>query len=191
MSLLLYFSFLLLALVTLPKGFLDGDSERFIFVIGSVAVWRYGWAATHFVRSLVYRFIVFPDLRRRAEAMDQEAMAEHVYLLVTTFGISTDTTTRVYRAAIEEGSRSGIPTTVVASLVSRGDEMLVRALYKLLSPPQRVNLVIVRRPGTGKRDALASGFNAIARLHPPKSAVVAVIDGDSMLSPGMITRCVR
>ena len=74
--------------------------------------------------------------------------------------------------------------------MERADERLVRSLYRLLAPPERVNLVIVRRPGTGKRDALASGFNAIARLRPPSSAVVAVVDGDTMLSHGLITRCV-
>jgi glycosyltransferase Alg8 len=189
MGLTVYFAFLVLAIATLPAQFLDYESERFILIIGVIGAWRYGWAVNHFVRSLVYRRFVYPRMRLRAEALGDDALPEHVYLLVTTFKISTDTTARVYRAAIEEGIRSGIPTTVVASLVDRADEQLVRSLYRLLSPPEHMSLVIVRRPGTGKRDALASGFNAIARLDPPASAVVAVIDGDSMLSPGLIRRC--
>ncbi len=189
MSVLVYFALLVLALTTLPVNALDHDSQRFIFVIGFVGVWRYGWAVNHFARSLVYRRVVFPRLRRRMDALGDAALPEHVYLLVTSFRIETDTTVRVYRSVIEEAVACGRPTTVVASLVDRADEQLVRRLYRLLSPPDRVSLVIVRRPGTGKRDALASGFNAIARLNPVPSAVVAVVDGDSMLPPGLVRRC--
>lgn len=189
MSLLIYFTFLVLMIVSLPEGFLDSDSKRFIFIIGVIGAWRYGWATLHFIRSLVYRRIVFPRWRREAEALGDSSLPDHMYLLVTTFRISTETTARVYRAAIDEAIQSGIPSTLVASVVDRADEELIKSLYRLMSPPERFRLVVVRRPGTGKRDALASGFTAIARLHPPRNAVVAVIDGDSMLAPGCITRC--
>lgn len=190
MSLLVYAAALALAIVSLPADLLDADSQRFIFIVGAIGAWRYSWATLHFARSLVYRHLVFPRLRRKLDILGEAGYPEHVYLLVTTFRIETDTTVRVYRAAIEEAVRSGIPTTLVASIVDRSDEELIRTIFRLLGSPERVQLVVVRRPGTGKRDALASGFMTIARLHPARDAVVAVIDGDSMLSPGCITRCV-
>ncbi len=189
-SLLVYLAFLLLLTVSLPQRFLDTEASQFIFIIGVVGSWRYGWATLHFIRSLIYRYVVFPRWRREIRELGESAYPDHVYLLITTFRIATDTTVRVYRAAIEEAVRSGIPCTLVASVVDRSDTELVRALYRLLSPPDRVHLVVVRRPGTGKRDALASGFTAIARLHPPANAVAVVIDGDTILTPGCITRCV-
>ena len=190
MSVLVYLALLVLLLVTLPREFLNPDTERFIFIVGAVGLWRYGWATLHFVRSLVYRHLVFPRLRAELDRLGEDGYPEHVYLLVTTFRIETDTSVRVYRAAIDEAARSGIPATVVASVVDRCDEELVRALFRQLTPPDDVHLVVVRRPGTGKRDALASGFTAIARLEPPAGAVVAVIDGDSILGRDCITRCV-
>lgn len=189
MSLLVYFAFLVLLTVSLPERFLDTQAQQFILIIGAVGVWRYGWATVHFIRALIYRRIVFPRWRQELEALGESAYPEHVYLLVTTFRIATDTTVRVYRAAIQEAIRSGIPSTLVASVVDRSDEELIRTLYRLLSPPDRVHLVVLRKSGTGKRDALASGFTAIARLHPPSNAVVAVIDGDSILTPGCLIRC--
>ena len=190
MSLLLYLAVLVLLLVTLPEEILDPESQRFILVFGAIALWRYGWATLHFVRSLVYRHVVFPRLRAELDGLGAAGLPDHVYLLVTTFRIATDTSVRVYRAAIEEAARCGVPATLVASVVDRADEELVRGLFRLLSPPEDVHLVVVRRPGTGKRDALASGFTAIARLDPPRGAVVAVIDGDSILGRGCISRCV-
>ena len=43
MSLLLYLAVLILLLVTLPEEILDPESQRFIFVFGAIALWRYGW----------------------------------------------------------------------------------------------------------------------------------------------------
>jgi len=188
-QLVVYAAALALAMASLPVEFLDTDSQRFIFIVGAIGIWRYGWATLHFARSLIYRHLVFPRLRRELDALGEAGYPEHVYLLVTTFRIETDTTVRVYRAAIAEAVRSGIPTTLVASVVERADEELIQAIFRLLSPPGWVHMIVVRRPGTGKRDALASGFTTIARLAPPRNAVVAVIDGDSMLSPGCIARC--
>lgn len=189
MSLLIYLALVVLLTVSLPREFLGSDSRQFIFIIGIVGAWRYGWAMTHFLRSLIYRHIVYPRWRNKALALGKSALPDHFYLLVTTFRIDTDTTVRVYRAALDEAVRAGIPVTLVASVVDRSDEELIQTLYRVFSPPDRIHLLIVRRPGTGKRDALAAGFTAIARLNPPRNALVAVVDGDSMLGPGCITRC--
>jgi glycosyltransferase Alg8 len=66
----------------------------------------------------------------------------------------------------------------------------VKNLWAALAPPERVKLNFVRIPGTGKRDGLAQGFRAISRAHPDESAVVAVIDGDTVLSAGVVRKTV-
>jgi glycosyltransferase Alg8 len=48
----------------------------------------------------------------------------------------------------------------------------------------------VRIAGTGKRDGLANGFRAISRHWPDEHAVVAVIDGDTVLTPGVVRKTV-
>jgi glycosyltransferase Alg8 len=73
-------------------------------------------------------------------------------------------------------------------LVEKADETMVKEIFKALNPPKRVALDIVRIPGTGKRDGLAQGFRAISRDMPPKDAVVAVIDGDSVLENGLVKK---
>lgn len=185
----LYAVFLLAFAVSLPDPFLDPRAQQFIFIIGIIGLWRYGWGGLHFLRSLIYRRFIFPRWRRRAEALGTKGLPDHVYLLVTSFRIPTDTSVRVYRAALREAIACGRPATLVASIVEKADENLIKNIYRVLDPPARVHLYIVRRPGTGKRDALVSGFRAIARLRPPASAVALVIDGDSILTPGCIARC--
>ena len=144
---------LLAAVMMLPRAALQPGSETFIFVVGGIATWRYSWGLLHFVRSLIYRKSVFPRLRGLVEADTKgELMPSKLYLLVTSFRIELDTTVRVFRATIAEAIACGVPTTIVASIVELGDEFLVKDIFRRMAPPEHVNLMIVRIPGTGKRD---------------------------------------
>ena len=83
-----------------------------------------------------------------------------------------------------------LPTTVVCSLVEMSDELLVKSLWAKYNPPAHVNTDFVRIAGTGKRDGLAYGFRAISRMMPDEHAVVAVIDGDTVLGEGVVRKTV-
>ena len=174
--------------VTLPPSAWDPESAQFVLLIGLIGAWRYSWAALHFVRSLIYRNWVFPRWRAEVDAVGDDAMPSHVYLLVTSYRIAGDTSAKVYRSVIEEAIRVGRPTTVVASIVEMADQRLIKQIFNMLQPPPDVRLKFVRIAGTGKRDALAYGFRSIALDNPPDDAVVAVVDGDTILEPGLIRR---
>jgi len=70
------------------------------------------------------------------------------------------------------------------------DELLVKSLWERMNPPEHVKLDFVRIAGTGKRDGLAFGFRAISRHLPDDRAVVAVIDGDTVLAEGVVLKTV-
>ena len=186
----LVYTVLLMVLVSfLPDASLDPASQQFILVVGTLALWRYTWGALHFVRSLVYRHYTFPRLRARAEANIENLMPSHMYLLITSFRIEAVTSVKVFGAAVREAIECGVPTTIVASIVEMADEFMVKEIFRSQNPPEHVTLQIVRIPGTGKRDGLAQGFRAISRDLPNPDAVVAVIDGDSILEQGLIRKC--
>lgn len=173
----------------LPSTAWDPRTAQFLFVIGTIGMWRYGWGALHLVRSLIYRGWVFPKWRAAANALGDEGMPSHVYLLVTSFRIDGETTRKVYQSVIDEAIACGAPTTIVASIVELGDQRLIKQLFEIARPPAHVRLKLVRIAGTGKRDALAFGFRAIAAENPAKDAVAAVIDGDSIMEPGLVRKC--
>lgn len=156
--------------------------------IGAIGAWRYGWGILHFVRSVIYRTWVYPRLKREAAARKNRSFAS--YFLVTSFRIPTETTIDVYRAAFKAALNAPGPATVVASIVDISDQRIIKKLYAcMVGDEDQVDLIIVRIEGTGKRDALACGFRAIARLFPSPDAMVAVIDGDSIVPPDLVTRC--
>ncbi|HTJ57501.1 MAG TPA: glycosyltransferase [Devosiaceae bacterium] len=164
------------------------------FSLGMIAVWRYCWVAVNYSRALYYRKFSFPSMRRRADAavngLEVAGEAPRAFLLVTSFRQDGDTSAMVYRAAFEAALRAPGRATVVASLVETGDQRLVTSMYRLICKEDSdVDLVIVRIAGTGKRDALAHGFRAIAKLNPDGGDLVAVIDGDSIVPVDLVQRC--
>ncbi len=182
----LYALALLCAASALPALSIEDNTHGALFFLGGLALWRYGWGLTHYFRALIYKNHVFPRLRALYAAKADTLMPPHIYLLITSFRIDSDTSIRVFRAAVREAVSSGVPATIVASIVETGDENLIRRLFIDFQPPPSVRLILVRIPGTGKRDALAQGFRAISRDVPDPDAVVAVIDGDSVLGNGLI-----
>jgi glycosyltransferase Alg8 len=210
----------LLALIAfglaVPEYLWDAEAAGFIFILGGLAMWRYSWAILNWARFLIFQRVVFPKWRKEATLMGESAMPSHVYLLVTSFRIGAETTRRVYDSVFREAIACGLPCTILASLVERGDEVFIKQLYEQVLaehsnlsqnpatenggaqsmgeikaresiPP--VKLIFIRIGGTGKRDALASGFRAISRQMPAEDSITAVIDGDSMLSPNLIRKC--
>jgi glycosyltransferase Alg8 len=176
----------------LPYELFDPYQDKLIFVLGVVGIWRYGWFFTNIIRSLIYRKIKFPALRKVEEKAGDEIDPEHVFLLVTTFRISTYVSVEVYRSVIQEAINCGYNVTIIASIVEVSEEKLVRDIFLLLNPPERVKLVISRIKGSGKRDGLAVGFRVVANAPVNLyNSVMAVIDGDSVLSPGSVRKCAR
>lgn len=183
---LLYVSALLgLALLLPTNGFVPGTSA-YLFAIGGMGIWRYGMRVLHFIRATIFLRVVFPRLRRMADKLGDAAQPPQAYLVVTSFRIETETTAQVYRAVFEEAAHLSCPTTVVASIVEMCDQRLILDLWQRTEPPAHVSLKIVRIQGTGKRDGLAQAFRSISRDMPTPGAVVAVVDGDTVLDPGVI-----
>ena len=174
----------------LPASTFDSESKDFIFLIGAVGIWRYSMGATHFLRGMLFLYVVYPHLRRKVRKLGKAADPSHVFLMVTSFRIDALTTAQVYSSVIREAIECGFPTTVVCSIVEMSDELLVKSLWARMNPPDRVKLDFVRIPGTGKRDGLAFGFRAISRHLPDDRAVVAVIDGDTVLAEGVVRKTV-
>lgn len=173
----------------LPDTAFDEKSRDAVLVVGFIGVWRWTWGLVHLVRSVWYRAWRFPRRRRAAEAAARGRFS-HAYLLVTSFRIDAATTTQVYRGTFIAAARAPAGATVVCSIVELGDERLIRRLAKVMygdNLPFR--LKIVRIPGTGKRDALAQGFRAIAEMNPSAQDTVSVIDGDSIVPPDLVERC--
>lgn len=185
---LLYLAVLACIALLLPADAYQPGTANYVLAIGALGVWRYSLRGVHLIRALIFLRSEYPRLQRMAVAAGEAAQPSQIYFLITSFRIEAQTTAAVYRAAIAEALRCARPVTLVASIVEAADERLILSLWQRFADSPRLCLKIVRIAGTGKRDALAQGFRAISRDLPPADALVALIDGDTLLEPGVIAR---
>lgn len=190
---LFYIIVVVLYALALPGELFDPYQKQLIFILGVVGAYRYSWFFLNNIRAYRYITSKFRKMRKKEEEAGEEIDPDHLFVLITTYKIATSITVKVYREAIKDAIASGYNTTIIASLVEISEERLVRRIFLELEPPERIKLVIVRIKGTGKRDALAAGYRVVANTPQVNlnRSVVAVIDGDSIVTPGTFRKCAR
>ncbi|TYC64035.1 glycosyltransferase family 2 protein [Stappia sp. BW2] len=186
----LYMLVIAIVVLLLPDEAFTSKTQEVLLVLGLLGIWRYTWGIIHLLRSLWYRKIAFPRIRRTAKAKADEAGYGHAFMLITSFRIDAPTTLKVYRGAFEAAMRAPAGATVIASIVELGDQRLIEQLYRsMFGDEQPFKLDFVRIAGTGKRDALTYGFEAISRYNPGPNDTASVIDGDSIVPADLVEKC--
>lgn len=188
-----YIVFIVLYALALPRELFDPYQRKLIFILGFIAIYRYSWFVLNNIRAYRYKKFKFHKMREKEQQSGHEIDPEHLFLLFTTFRITESVTIKAYREAIKDAIASGYDVTLIASIVEVAEERLIRKIFLHLNPPENIKLVITRIKGTGKRDALAAGYRVVAnRTHINfEKSIVAVIDGDSIVTPGTFTKCSR
>lgn len=178
-----------------PNSPFDNYSGALI-TVGTIGLWRYGWAATNIVRAMYYQKVAYPRRRAAAEAEYQRrGKRNHAFFLVTTYKIPAEISARVYRSVFEAAYRAKGGASVIASIVDESDRRLIRQVMTSVMAEQgagapAVHLQIDKIPGTGKRDALATSLRSIAALNPGRDDVILLVDGDSCVPVDVVDRSI-
>jgi glycosyltransferase Alg8 len=188
----MYLTLYLLAVAALalhaPDVVWQPGSREFFVILGTLGAWRYSWGAVHLVRALIYRHRAFPRLRRAVDGLGDDTRPSEVYIIISSYRIRAETTARAYQAAIAEAIRYRRRATIVAGIVEPADQRLIKHIFRQMTPPAEVRLVLVRRPALGKRHQMACSLRAISRLRPSSDAAVVFVDGDTLLTPGCLAK---
>lgn len=182
----LYVGLLLFLVLTLQPEVFDPRIAHLIVAMGAIGIWRWAWQALHFVRAMIYEFIVFPRLRRAA---DKVPRPPHIYMLVTSYRMAAELNAIVYRRLLEEVVRYRVPATIVACITDPSDAVVIGNVFKRLRHlPEGTRLVFAPQSGTGKRDAMATALKIIAGERPLPDSLVVLMDGDSVLGRGALAK---
>lgn len=183
---LAYVAALCAALLLMPPGLPAGVDRGLLATIGVIGAWRWGWAALHLARSAAWRWVAFPRLRRLADAAPKPA---GIAVLVTSYRMSAELNAVVYGSLLVELARLGVPGTVVACITDPADVHVLEWLFHARSDlPPGTALHCVLQDGTGKRSAMAAGLREIARRAWPPGSVLVLMDGDTILTAGSLSR---
>jgi glycosyltransferase Alg8 len=185
-----YVAVILGAIAAIPAHTWDRLGSRLFVTIGVIGVWRYGWWLLHFVRAQVYAHVRFPRLRRASERLWREGWRpQRVSYIVTTFMERPDTTQAVMAAIVDECRTTGIPTRIYLGSGLPKDEQVARDFLFRTAQNLDLDLVIVRQNRPGKRAALGLALRALSRAGLGHDEPVVFMDGDTILLPGFLRRC--
>ena len=185
-----------IAVIVAAIAFVPGEtwnrlgSKAFVSV-GIIGAWRYSWWLIHFVRSQIYGRIHFPRMRRACEQLWRDGWRpRRVHYVVTTFMERPQTTEAVIGSIVDECRNTGIPARIYLGSGLPADEHVVREFLARSARHLDLQLVIVRQNRPGKRAALGLALRSLSRGGDvgPDDPVV-FMDGDSILLPGFLRRC--
>jgi glycosyltransferase Alg8 len=176
-----------LCICLLPPGALIPGHQAFLFAIGTIALWRYGWGALHYLRAFAYLQFWFPAFRANIDSAPQRRPPLAAAVMSWRFSAAINAT--VYHAIIRDLVRYGAPSVLVASLSDPADARIVQDLLARY-PEAQISLVTLFQKGTGKRPALAECLAVLRARDFPRHGAVVLMDGDSWIRPGSFERAV-
>lgn len=156
--------------------------------LGVVGTWRWSLFLLRGVRSRIYLNWTFPRWRRRANALAVEQLPP-VCLLVPTYQEKTWITERVFRAIAQEAKTLAQPITLLVNSSSDEENAYIRHVLESEDPNLDSIHLIQMVQQDGKRQAMAAGLQELARHDLPSETIIALMDGDSELSPGTLLQC--
>jgi glycosyltransferase Alg8 len=190
-----------LVLLRIAGGIENWATHRLevLLTLGGIAFWRWSWFAIQNSRAIIYRFWVFPRLRRQAlQAVAEFGPVPEVTILATTYHEKPWITSAVFGSIFRELSTlKGLvrpPKVIVITGCDQDDEN-IRNLFaeccRDLKPADATQWppeLVLGRGDKGKRLALGTGMEEIEKSGLRDDGVVVILDGDTMFQPGLLEK---
>ncbi len=189
-KLVLYIGVCFMALTLLPNTIWDPELREVTYVIGILGIWRYSWWLNHAIRARIYGRRVYPSLREEADALWRSGWRpRHMHFLITTYREDRETTEAVIRGICQQIREAGVPGTIWLGSGDIVDEQIMARHLDLVASDLDITLRIVRQNVPGKRMAIALILRAMARAGVGGDDLVTFMDGDFVIAPGALRRC--
>ena len=164
-------------------------------LIGLLGMWRYSWLLVNHVRSWIYRLYAFPRLRRKADAT-ASPYPNRVFVVVASYHEEPEVSARVFGELVRELTKLPSRCTVVASVGSQDEADHIQSVVESYPGSDTIEVTYMHQH-QGKRLALGHALRLVARkFREPQSwrereaanDIVVLLDGDTQLEPGALTR---
>ncbi|MEM6624136.1 MAG: glycosyltransferase [Pseudomonadota bacterium] len=186
----IYVGVCLVGLLSVPNPIFDPVVREITLIIGFLGIWRYGWWFSHAARALVYGRFVYPGLRDAGQAAwDAGWRPRHLHFMMTTYKEHEEITERVILSILREIRDAGVPGTIWLGSSDKFDEDIIERLVRTHAAGEDVTLRIIRQNVPGKRAAIGTVLRAMSRAGVREDDLVTFMDGDFVLAPGAVGRC--
>lgn len=187
----IYFTILLLLIISLPKTIrLQYETRPAIAALAFLGVWRYSWWSIHVIRSLIYKHLIFPQRRARCNHLwATGARPKRLFFMMTTYQELKETTEKVLQSIIDECRDVGAPAKLFIGVGALSDETIIQSYFANRLLDCTLEVIMVRQKKPGKRFAIGETLRAMVNLLE-KNDIVIFMDGDTFFKPGCLRLCI-
>lgn len=173
----------------LPNHLFDPEVRQITYVLGGLAIWRFGWWFNHARRSELFMRRKWPVLRARRDALWRSGWRPgRLHVQMTTFHEEPAITRHVLGALLAEIRETGIPTTIWIGTGTLFDERVIEDFVLEHAADLDAEIVFLRQNQPGKRMAIGLVMRAIIRSAPDPDDLIVFMDGDTVFCPGALAR---
>ncbi len=187
----MYVLILLVIVLHMPKIVILYYTERAAVIsFGIIGIWRYGWWLNHIIRSSIYRYVIFPKRRVKANRLwDAGWRPKRLFFMMTTFQELQSTTETVLRSIVDECAQISVPVKLFIGTGADSDEAIIESFFAKHRTSFPLEVVIIRQKRPGKRYAIGETMRAIVRHGLTPEDLVIFMDGDTFFDPGCLRLC--
>lgn len=162
-----------------------------VVLLGMIGIWRWSVATAHLLRAMWFLAVASPKRRRLARLHGGQPPI--LYAIVPSYRMSSKANLVVYRSFLRDAACLRRPVRIFALITDPADAAVLERAFAAFAHelPEGSSLVPLFQDGTGKRAAMAQAVRLIARENPPPDAQVALMDGDSVVLPGLLDAASR
>ncbi len=187
----LYVTLVVAAVLNFPRGISQYHKEHVVFIsFGAIGIWRYSWWLNHLIRSLLYRCIIFPRRRMKADDLWRSGWRPNcIFVMMTTYNELPETTEKVLQTLLDECHDVGVPVKLFVGTGAPVDEHIITQFFFKHKPRIPFEVHIVRQKLPGKRYAIGETLREIIKNGLETNDPVIFMDGDTFFVSGCLRRC--
>ncbi len=188
---LLNFVLLLMLILKIPELFISLRDHIFVIsVLSCIGLYRSGLWMAHFIRAQIYEKFTYPEIRKKADSLkDHQWKPERLYFMIVSYGEDRKVLYNSIKSIIHEARNLNLPATICMGTASRHDENIVADAVNTLPYGERIKVIFTRQNRPDKRSQIGCALRALVRQGMRYNDPVIFMDGDSIIMPGCLRKC--
>ncbi|NHO63933.1 glycosyltransferase family 2 protein [Aestuariicella hydrocarbonica] len=188
LALLIFTIFFLLRFI--PNRIWQDNTVQLAATLGIIGTWRYGWWLTHFIRAQIFGLFVYPRKKSLADKVWESGWRpKNLIFMMTTYKEDKSVTVRVLDSIFRESRCVDVPAKVFVGSGDIYDEKIIEEYIKVHGGGVDIEFIVIRQNKPGKRFAIGLALRAMSRYGVGGDDPVVFMDGDSIMAPGCLQKC--
>lgn len=190
--LFLIYSLLLFWLILSTPNALHHFKKHFYIVgiFGFIGIYRFSLWVIHLVRAQIYEKCVYAKIKKDAENFaENQWKPDRLYFMMVSYAEDRKILYNSIKSIVQEARSLDLPATICMGSACFHDEKVVSGVINTIPYGDRIKVIFVRQKTPNKRIQIGRALRAMARQGVKDNDPVVFMDGDSIVMPGCLRKC--